>query len=73
VSSLGVAPERSDGAGSWAGGARWRHLSAAANLSAAASAPSAAVHVLRPIRILAWREVNEIAGRTLMRDGRWVV
>jgi len=29
--------------------------------------------VLRPTRIQAWREANEIAGRTLMRDGRWVV
>ena len=29
--------------------------------------------VLRPIRIQAWREVNEIPGRTLMREGRWLV
>jgi hypothetical protein len=29
--------------------------------------------VLRPLRIQAWREANEIAGRTLMRDGRWLV
>jgi flavin reductase (DIM6/NTAB) family NADH-FMN oxidoreductase RutF len=29
--------------------------------------------VLRPVRIQAWREVNEIAERTLMRDGRWLV
>jgi hypothetical protein len=29
--------------------------------------------VLRPTRITAWREVNEIAGRTLMRDGAWLV
>ena len=28
--------------------------------------------VLRPERIQAWREVDEIAGRTLMRDGVWV-
>jgi hypothetical protein len=28
---------------------------------------------LRPVRIQAWREVNEIAGRTLMRDGAWLV
>ena len=27
----------------------------------------------RPIRIQAWREANEIAGRTLMRDGTWLV
>ena len=28
--------------------------------------------VLRPVRIQAWREANEIAGRTLMRDGAWL-
>jgi hypothetical protein len=26
----------------------------------------------RPRRVQAWREANEIAGRTLMRDGTWV-
>ncbi|MBW9093873.1 pyridoxamine 5'-phosphate oxidase family protein [Microbacterium jejuense] len=29
--------------------------------------------VLRPTRIQAWRESNELAGRVLMRDGSWVV
>jgi hypothetical protein len=29
--------------------------------------------VLRPVRVQAWREVNEITGRTLMRDGTWEV
>ena len=29
--------------------------------------------VLRPERIQAWREANELAGRTLMRDGAWLV
>ena len=29
--------------------------------------------VLRPVRLQAWREANEIKGRTLMRDGAWVV
>jgi hypothetical protein len=29
--------------------------------------------LLRPHRIQAWREVNELAGRTLMRAGSWVV
>ncbi len=28
--------------------------------------------VLRPTRIQAWREANEIPGRTIMRDGRWL-
>ena len=27
--------------------------------------------VLRPRRVQVWREVDEIAGRTIMRDGRW--
>jgi hypothetical protein len=29
--------------------------------------------VLRPDVIQAWREANELAGRTLMRDGAWVI
>jgi hypothetical protein len=29
--------------------------------------------VLRPVRMQAWREANEIPGRILMRDGRWLV
>ena len=29
--------------------------------------------VLRPTRIQAWRESNELAGRLLMRDGEWLI
>ena len=29
--------------------------------------------VLRPVRVQAWREADELAGRTLMRDGAWLV
>ena len=29
--------------------------------------------VLRPHRVQAWREANEIKGRTLMRDGEWLI
>ena len=29
--------------------------------------------VLRPVQVQAWREANEIAGRTLMRGGSWLV
>jgi hypothetical protein len=29
--------------------------------------------VLRPVRVQAWREANEIPGRALMRDGHWLV
>ena len=28
---------------------------------------------IRPIRIQAWREANELDGRELMRDGHWLV
>ena len=28
--------------------------------------------VLRPVRVQAWREADEIAGRTIMRDGTWL-
>jgi Pyridoxamine 5'-phosphate oxidase len=27
---------------------------------------------LRPIRVQAWREANELAGRTIMQDGDWL-
>jgi hypothetical protein len=29
--------------------------------------------VLQPVRVQAWREVDEIADRTIMRDGTWLV
>lgn len=29
--------------------------------------------VLRPDRVQAWRETNELVGRTLMRNGSWLV
>ncbi|SED03075.1 pyridoxamine 5'-phosphate oxidase family protein [Streptomyces sp. TLI_105] len=28
--------------------------------------------LIRPRRVQAWREANELEGRTLMRDGRWL-
>jgi hypothetical protein len=37
------------------------------------SSPGYVFAILRPIRIQAWREADEIPGRTLMRDGRWLV
>ena len=37
------------------------------------SSPGYVFLVLRPVRIQAWREANEIPGRTLMRDGRWLL
>ncbi|GAA0425300.1 hypothetical protein Aca07nite_33590 [Actinoplanes capillaceus] len=35
--------------------------------------PSYIFLILRPDRVQAWREVNEIRGRTLMRDGAWLI
>lgn len=29
--------------------------------------------VLRPVRVQAWREANELVGRTLMRQGVWLI
>jgi hypothetical protein len=37
-----------------------------------ADADAYAAFELRPDRIQAWREANELAGRTLMRDGAWL-
>lgn len=34
--------------------------------------PAYAYLILRPRRIQAWREENELAGRTLMRHGAWL-
>jgi hypothetical protein len=36
------------------------------------SSPGHVFFVLRPVRVQAWREADEIPGRTLMRDGRWL-
>jgi general stress protein 26 len=35
--------------------------------------PRYAYYRITPRRIQAWREENELAGRDLMRDGRWLV
>lgn len=29
--------------------------------------------VLRPVRMQVWREANEMSGRTIMRDGTWLM
>lgn len=35
--------------------------------------PDSLFFQVRPQRIQAWREVNELKGRTLMRDGHWLL
>jgi nitroimidazol reductase NimA-like FMN-containing flavoprotein (pyridoxamine 5'-phosphate oxidase superfamily) len=38
-----------------------------------ASGPTYRWFAVRPRRVQAWREVDEMAGRELMREGRWLV
>src|ERR1700733_14758354 len=45
---------------------------AARHWDARKSTPRYAYFRITPQRIQAWREVNEIAGRDLMRDGAWL-
>jgi hypothetical protein len=49
-----------------------RHYAAQADWDPRESGEPMRFLVLRPMRIQAWREVNELPGRTLMRDGAWV-
>jgi Pyridoxamine 5'-phosphate oxidase len=57
--------EEADGVGElYAGQADWDPRSAGGDF---------VFLLLRPDRIQAWREVNEIVGRTLMREGEWSV
>jgi hypothetical protein len=37
------------------------------------STPTYGYYLVTPHRIRAWREENELAGREIMRDGRWLV
>jgi len=37
------------------------------------SGPDYAFFLLRPVRVQAWREANEMSDRALMRDGAWLV
>ncbi len=48
-------------------------FTARAGFDPRASGPSYRWFRISPRRIQAWREVNEMTGRDLMRDGRWSV
>ena len=61
---IGVAEVPADFADRYAAQADWDPRKAG---------PTLAYLVLRPRRIQAWREENELAGRTLMRDGAWLI
>ncbi|MBM6405575.1 pyridoxamine 5'-phosphate oxidase family protein [Phycicoccus sp. CSK15P-2] len=51
---------------------RWQRFAERTGWDPRASGPDYAAYLLRPTRVQAWREENELAGRTLMRDGTWV-
>jgi hypothetical protein len=61
---IGVAEAPADFAERYAAQADWDPRTAGAEY---------AYLVLRPRRIQAWREENELAGRTLMRGGAWLM
>jgi hypothetical protein len=61
---IGVADAQADFAERYAAQADWDPRTAG---------PQYAYLVLRPLRIQAWREENELEGRTLMRGGAWLI
>jgi hypothetical protein len=53
-------------------GPRWEQYAAHVEWDPRGEGPSYAAYVLTPVRVQAWREGNELAGRTRMRDGVWL-
>ncbi len=51
---------------------RWAGYAARTGWDPREAGPEYAAYLLRPSRVQAWRESNELAGRTLMRDGAWL-
>ncbi len=51
---------------------RWERYAAHVEWDPRDEGPGYAAYVLTPVRVQAWRESNELAGRTLMRDGAWL-
>jgi len=49
------------------------HYAGQADWDPREAGPSYTYLVLKPERIQAWRESNELRGRTLMRDGTWLI
>ena len=52
--------------------ARWERYAAHAGWDPRAEGPPYAAYLLTPVQVQAWRESNELPGRTLMRDGSWL-
>lgn len=51
---------------------RWDAYTVRTGWDPRASGPAYAAYVVTPTVIQAWRESHELAGRTLMREGRWL-
>ncbi len=51
---------------------RWERYAAHVGWDPRSEGPPYAAYLLTPVRVQAWRESNELAGRTLMRDGTWL-
>ena len=52
--------------------ARWEAYAARTGWDPRGAGPDYAAYVVTPVTIQAWRESPELAGRTLMKDGRWL-
>lgn len=51
--------------------ARWAAYEARVGWDPRESGPPYVAYLLTPVTMQAWRESNELKGRTLMREGRW--
>ncbi len=51
---------------------RWEQYAAHVGWDPRSEGPPYAAYLLTPVRVQAWRESNELSGRTLMRDGSWL-
>ena len=52
--------------------ARWGAYAVSTGWDPREAGPDYAAYVVTPLIIQAWRELPELADRTLMRDGRWL-
>lgn len=52
---------------------RWERYARRTGWDPRRAGPAYAAYLLRPVEVQAWREVDELPGRTIMRAGAWVV
>lgn len=51
---------------------RWEQYASHVGWDPRSEGPPYAAYLLTPVRVQAWRESNELPGRTLMREGSWL-